>query len=275
MRGCRPLSLVFRAEEPTMNRLLLLSLLGVGACATGTPAPTGAAAPAKAALAAPVTANWDFNATIIEACSCPMFCQCYFNARPAGVGCCSKPDDPELQKRFCKFNNALRVNKGSYEGTKLDGMKFWVAGDLGADFSQGQLNWAILHFEPSASKEQRDGIMAILAAVYPGKWSNFTVGKDVPIEWTPGKDKAVARLDGGKMGEVVLKKNQGMTDEPIVIRNLKYWGAARNEGFILMANEIETYRDGAKAYEFKGTNGFMITIDVNSKDVAGAKKGGY
>src|SRR5438874_7292546 len=112
MRGCGRPALDLRAEETTMNRLLLLPLLALAACATGTPAPH-ATAPAKSA-AAPVTATWDFNATIIEACSCPMFCQCYFNSRPAGLGCCSKPDDPELAKRFCKFNNALHVNRGSY-----------------------------------------------------------------------------------------------------------------------------------------------------------------
>ena len=28
--------------------------------------------------------SWAMNATVIEACSCPMFCQCYFNAEPAG-----------------------------------------------------------------------------------------------------------------------------------------------------------------------------------------------
>ena len=27
--------------------------------------------------------DWAMNTTIIEACSCPMFCQCYFNAEPA------------------------------------------------------------------------------------------------------------------------------------------------------------------------------------------------
>jgi len=256
-----------------MNRLLIL-LLALAACATGTPAPQTTTP--KNAAAAPVTANWDFNATIIEACSCPMFCQCYFNSRPAGIGCCSKPDDPDLAKRYCRFNNVFHVNKGSYEGTKLDGMKVWIAGDLGSDFSQGQMNWAIAHFEPSATKEQRDAITTIMGALYPVKWSNFTIGKDAAIEWQAGKDKSFAKLDGGKMAEVVLKKNQGMSDDPIVIKNLRYWGAPRNDGFVLMANEIETYRDGAKAYEFKGTNGFMITVDITSKDVAGTKKGsGY
>jgi hypothetical protein len=255
-----------------MNRLFPLLALALAACASmSSPAP--APANAAGATAAPVAAEWDFNATIIEACSCPMFCQCYFNSRPAGVGCCSKPDDPELAKRFCRFNNAFRVNRGSHAGNKLDGMKFWIAGDLGSDFSQGQMQWAILHFEPSATKAQRDGIVEILGALYPVKWQNFSIGKDLPMEWQGGKDRSVARLDGGKQAEVILKRNQGMTDEPIVIRNLKYWGAPRNDGFLCMANEIETYKDGAKGYEFKGTNGFMITVDINSKDGTGAKKG--
>jgi len=33
-----------------------------------------------------------------------------------------------------------------------------------------------------------------------------------------------------------------------------------------MPNEIETYKLGDKAFEFKGTNGFTVTIDINSKD---------
>ena len=57
-----------------------------------------------------------------------------------------------------------------------------------------------------------------------------------------------------------------MTEDPVVITNLKYFGAPRNDGFVLMPNEIEAYRVGTKPFEFKGTNGFMITIDINSKD---------
>jgi len=222
---------------------------------------------------------WDFNATIIEACSCPMFCQCYFNSRPAGVGCCSKPDDPLLKTRYCRFNNAFKVNHGSAGATKLDGAKFWVAGDLGADFSSGTMGWAILHFDPSVTKEQRDAITTILGVVYPVKWDKFTVGADAPMDWHATRDHAEAKLDGGKLAEVELKKNQGMSDDPIVIKNLKYWGTPRNDGFVLMANEVEAYRAGDKSYEFKGTNGFMITIDVNSNDASApapaASEGGY
>jgi hypothetical protein len=38
----------------------------------------------------------------------------------------------------------------------------------------------------------------------------------------------------------------------------------------MMPNDVEAYRTGDKAFEFKGTNGFMITIDINSTD--GAKE---
>jgi hypothetical protein len=38
------------------------------------------------------------------------------------------------------------------------------------------------------------------------------------------------------------------------------------DGFVMMPNEVEAYRTGPDAFEFKGTNGFMITVDVSSKD---------
>ncbi|MBI1850455.1 MAG: DUF1326 domain-containing protein [Planctomycetes bacterium] len=212
--------------------------------------------------------EWSFNATIIEACSCPMFCQCYFNSEPAAAG--GHAGHAGMAGHFCKFNNAFKVNKGSFGSVKLDGAKFWVGGDLGGDFSKGMMDWAVLTFDPSVTKEQRDGIQEILTHVYPVKWNSFTVAKDAPIDWTPGKDHAEAKLDGGKAAEVVLKRpaGSGNTDEPIVIKNLKYWGVPRNEGFVLMGpNEVEAYRSTDKAFEFKGTNGFMITIDMTSKDV--------
>jgi hypothetical protein len=169
---------------------------------------------------------WDFNATIIEACSCPMFCQCYFHAGPAGVGCCSKPDDPLLKTRYCKFNNAFKVNKGSAGATKLDGAKFWVAGDLGADFSTGTMGWAVLHFDPSVTKEQRDAITTILGVVYPVKWDHFSVGPDAKMDWNATRDHAEAKLDGGRIAEVQPQEEPGMSDEPIVIKNLALGRAA-------------------------------------------------
>ena len=208
--------------------------------------------------------KWAMNATIIEACSCPMFCQCYFNSKPAAHGEHAGHGGGD---HFCRFNNAFRVNKGSHGSTKLDGLKFWVGGDLGGDFSKGQMDWAVLTFEASATKAQRDAVAAILGHVYPVQWGSFTVGPDNPIEWKASADRAEARIAGGKVAEVVLKRFGGNTSDPVVIKNLKYWGTKRNDGFVLMPNEVEAWRAGEKAFEFKGTNGFMITFDMSSKDV--------
>lgn len=218
---------------------------------------TGLSATAKAAP------DWSMNATIIEACSCPMFCQCYFSTKPAGHHAGHGGEE-----HFCRFNNALKVNKGHYGKVDLAGAKFWIAGDLGGDFSKGQMDWAVLRFDPSVTKKQREAINTIVGHLYPVKWNSFTVGQDAPIDWNAAKDKAVAKLNGGQAAEVVLNRNQGMTNDPIVISNLKYWGAPRNDGFVLMQNEVEAYREGEKAFEFKGTNGFMITFDIASSDIA-------
>ena len=215
--------------------------------------------------AADKSAEWAMNASIIEACSCPMFCQCYFNTKPAehtGGG----EHAGHGEGHFCRFNNAIKVNKGNYGPTSLDGAKFWVAGDLGGDFSKNQMDWAELTFDPAVSEKQREGITGILGKVYPVKWNSFTIVKDAPMEWQASKDRAVAKLDGGKTAEVVLTRFQGNTDEPVVIRNLRYWGVPRNDGFVLMPNEVEAYRVGEKQFEFRGTNGFMITFDINSAD---------
>ena len=206
---------------------------------------------------------WSLNATIIEACSCPMFCPCYFNTKPAA----HSGHGEHGEEHFCRFNRAFKVNKGSFGRTRLAGLKFWMAGDLGGDFSTDRMDWAVLTFEPATSKEQRTGITTILNHVYPVKWNSFAVAEDAAMEWRATRDRAEARLDGGKTAEVVLHRAQGATDDAIVIKNLKYDGAPRNEGFILMPNEVEAYRVGDKAFEFKATTGFMVTIDMTSKDI--------
>ncbi|HET9952198.1 MAG TPA: DUF1326 domain-containing protein [Candidatus Eisenbacteria bacterium] len=227
---------------------------------------TLASRPVLAADAA-ATPNWSLNATIIEACSCPMFCQCYFSTKPAAHGGEHAEHGGMAAEHYCRANNVFRVNKGTYGSTKLDGAKFWIGMDLGAEFSDGEMDWAVLHFDPSVTKEQRAGIVAALGKLYPVKWKSFVVGADAPIEWAATKDRATAKLNGGKDGEVVLARSASSnTSDPTVIQNLKYWGAPRNDGFVLMPNEVEAYRLTDKAFEYKGTNGFMITFDITSKD---------
>lgn len=207
--------------------------------------------------------DWNMNATVIEACSCPMFCQCYFNSEPAEHGHGEHGGD-----HYCKFNLAFHVNSGHFGDTSLEGVEFWLAGDLGDDFSDGVMNWAVMVFDPSVTEEQRAGVQAAMAKLFPVEWESFEVAEDADIEWKANGEKAVARLAGGEKAEVVLKGFPGMGGEPVVLSNIQYWGADDHHGIVMMPNEIQTWKQGEKAFETGGTNGFMITISMSSGSVA-------
>jgi len=227
------------------------------------------AGPAVLVAGSGAAPEWAVNATVIEACSCPMFCQCYFNSKPASHGVAGhEGHHGGGAAHFCRANNAYKINKGHYGEVPLDGAKFWIATDLGGDFSKGEMDWAVLYFDKTLSQPQRAAIEQIAGKLFPVKWRSFRTAEGTIDTWQYDKDGAVALLDGGRTGEVRLKRFAGMTNEPVVIKNLRYWGAPRNEGFVLMPNEVEAYRVGDKAFEFRNTNGFMLTLDMDSRDVA-------
>jgi hypothetical protein len=232
-----------------MLAALVAALAGTGAAASG-PAAGGT--------------DWAANVTAIEACSCPMFCQCYFNREPAAHA--GHDAHGGGGKHFCRANLAYRINKGHHGQTRLDGAKFWVATDLGEDFGDGELDWAVLYFDKALTPAQREAIGVVAGKLFPVKWKSFKTAEASIDKWEFDKDGAHALLDGGRTAEVKLRRFPGMTNEPVVIHNLRYWGAPRNDGFVMMPNEVEAYRTGPNAFEFKGTNGFMITVDLSSKD---------
>jgi hypothetical protein len=211
------------------------------------------------------SANWAVTMDNIEACSCPTFCQCYFGDKPA-LHVDGGADSHAM--RYCRFNNAFKITRGHSGNTSLDGMKFWMAGDLGSDFSKGQMDWCVLRFEPSASPEQRDAIKTIAAAIFPVKWNSFYVGADAKIDWQKTKDMAVAKLNDGKSAEIVLKTTRQQDNKPVIVQNAQFW-AAHSTDVIVMTNEVEAYRDGEKSFEFKGTNGFVNTVSMSSSDTKG------
>jgi hypothetical protein len=223
---------------------------------------------ARSALQAAPTSEWAMNATAIEACSCPMFCQCYFNTKPAG-----HHDHGGKETHFCRANLAYRVNQGHYGPTSLNGAKFWLSNDLGGDFSKGVMDWNVLTFDKSLNSAQRAALTEIVGHLFPVKWGSNTTAEAVIDTWEIDANGAHATMDGGKTAEVKLVQPATANGPgPVVLKNLRYWGAPRNDGFIMMPNEVEAYRVGPKAFEFKGTNGFLITVDMNSKDVAPAAK---
>jgi hypothetical protein len=209
--------------------------------------------------------DWAMNATIIDGCSCRVLCSCIFGS-PATVG--SAATHEHQGHRSCYFNSAFRVNKGHSGKVRLDGLKFWFAGD------KGDARTVELTFEPSATEVQRQGIREFLSHFLPAEWESFTEGPDAKIEWKAEAVRAEAKLDGGKAAEVMLTRYSGATGKgTTVIKNMSYFAATRNDGFNILPVEITAYRRGPKPapFEFHGTSGFTITIDMNSKDVIAAR----
>jgi hypothetical protein len=215
-------------------------------------------------LAQDASVDWAVNATIIDGCSCRLLCPCIFGST-AEVGTVGthKHDG----KTSCYFNAAFRINKGNFGKTRLDGTKFWFAGD------KGDAKIVELTFEPSATKEQREAIRVFLSHFLPQKWTSLTEGPDAKIDWTASATHAEARLDDGKTAEVVMSRFSGATGRgTTVINNMKYFAATRNDGFNIMPVDQLVYRRGPKPapFEFRGTSGWTITIYMDSRDVLAA-----
>src|SRR5438105_12742333 len=67
--------------------------------------------------------SWTVKADYIEACSCHLFCTCYFNTGPEGG-------------MMCEFNNAIKITEGHVGDVDVTGKKVWLSGDLGSDFTK-------------------------------------------------------------------------------------------------------------------------------------------
>jgi hypothetical protein len=217
------------------------------------------------AQAAEDSVPWAVNATIIDGCSCRMLCPCIFGST-AEVG--TVGTHKHEGRTSCYFNAAFKVNKGHYGKAQLQGMRFWFAGD------KGDAKTVELTFEPSANSEQREGVRVFLSRFLPQKWTSLTEGADAEIDWKADATHAEARLDGGKAAYVAMSRFSGATGEGTsVIRNMKYFAAPRNDGFNIMPVDRIAYLRGPRpaAFEFKGTSGWTITVDMSSEDVLAAK----
>jgi hypothetical protein len=208
--------------------------------------------------------DWAVNATIIDGCSCQLLCPCIFGS-PATVG--SSATHQHAGHWSCHFNAAFRVNRGHSGNVSLDGMRFWFAGD------KGDAKTVELTFEPAATAEQRAAIRVFLSRLLPVQWTSLTEGPDARIDWRADRVSAEARLDGGAAAEVVLTRNPGAPGEgTTVIQNLSYFAATRNDGFDILPVASLVYRRGPRPapFEFRGTSGWTITIDLSSRDPAPA-----
>lgn len=202
--------------------------------------------------------DFDMTASYIEACSCDMFCPCYFNTHSTNH---MEMGGNHADEHFCRANLVLKVDKGYYKETKLDGAKVWIATDLGSDWSTGKDSWLVVNFDPSVSKEQQAALADILGQLYPIPWQKKAAGT-AAFTWQVNSKtgEAHAKMNDGK-GEVALERVAGNSaDHEVVMHNLKYWGAQSNDGFRMWKSKHEAFEGDGHKFSYDGTNGFLITI---------------
>jgi hypothetical protein len=216
-------------------------MIGMGLLLVG----IGAPATAREKKASSGDKTWSIKADYIEACSCHLFCPCYFNTNPEG-------------SHHCEFNNAIKVVEGHVGDVKVDGAKLWMSGDLGGDFSKGEMKSAVVTFDPAVTPKQQEALKFLVGKIYPVKWANMAVDK-APILWERDGMKAHAKLGNGE-GEVMLVGVSDKSGKQSVLQNVAYWGAQKNNGFELAKSEHH-YRGHGHDYSYKDRNGFMITIE--------------
>lgn len=196
-------------------------------------------------------------AHIDEACSCHLFCPCYFNTK--------------AENDYCNFNNVYTVRKGNYGNVKLDGMKFWLSGNLGANWgTQGKAEAAVATFEPTATQEQIDAVMKIIGKVYPVQWGSVAFEKST-ITVTHESPKHVVATREDNTGKVDLKMATSIDGKtPVVIKNLPYFASKSNKGFA-MFHSTHHYKGHGLDYSYEGHNGFEIDITVGTPPAAPKK----
>jgi hypothetical protein len=205
--------------------------------------------------------DFDITASYIEACSCDMFCPCYFNTRSTH----------HHEGDYCRANLVLRTDKGYYKDTKLDGAKVWLATDLGSDWGTGKDSWVVIHYDPVVTPAQKAAFNDILGQLYPMKWEHAdvdTAGFLWKVDTKTGQ--AHAKMDNGK-GEVILERVQGNAEaHEVVVYNLKYWLAQSNNGFRMWKSKHEAFEGHGHNFSYDGTNGFLITIHFSGQAKAAA-----
>ncbi|HVS74667.1 MAG TPA: DUF1326 domain-containing protein [Candidatus Acidoferrales bacterium] len=214
-------------------------------------------APTQDKSAAATKPGFDITASYIEACSCDMFCPCYYNNR-------STLHDG---MQFCRANLVLKVDKGYYKDVKLDGAKVWIATDLGSNWSTGKDSWMVANFDSQVSPAQKAALGDILGQLYPFKWEK-TDTNTVAFTWNIDTKSGVAhaKMADGK-GEVVLERVP-QRDDPnheTVVHNLHYWNAQSNSGFRMWKTKLEAFDGQGHKFSYEGTNGFLITIHFSGQ----------
>ena len=190
--------------------------------------------------------SWRMKADYVEACSCHLFCPCYFNKH--------------AEHPMCEFNMAVIVREGYSGNVDLANTKYWLTGDIGDKWgTEKKATWVTVSFDSKTTQAQRDALAPIILKTYGLEWGELRV-QEAPIEIRQSGDIVEAKLADGKQAYLKLQREPGIDGKGVVLKNVKYFNAVQNDGF-QMYKSIE-HRAEVQGHQFSYTdrNAFLITI---------------
>ncbi|MCA1437074.1 DUF1326 domain-containing protein [Bradyrhizobium sp. BRP20] len=205
--------------------------------------------------------DWRLEGEWMKNCTCSFGCPCDFNARPT--------------QGYCKGLVAMRIAKGHFEGTRLDGLCFAITVDFPGPLHEG--NGTIQPIiDERATAEQRQALFDIFSGKHSAEGTLFQIVSMivtrihdpvfVPFEFSFDKDGRVARLVAkGVLETDVEPIKNPVTGDPHRIQ------VVMPEGFEHRAAEVasaDIRSTGAIRFETRATHSSLANVVQTPKGVA-------
>lgn len=205
--------------------------------------------------------DWRLEGEWMKNCTCAFGCPCDFNAPPT--------------QGYCKGLVAMRIAKGHFEGTRLDGLCFAITVDFPGPLHEG--NGTIQPIiDERATPEQRQALFDIFSGKHSAEGTLFQIVSLIvtkihdpvfaPFEFSFDKDGRVARLVAGGVLETDVEpiKNP-VTGTPHRIQVMMPEGFEHRAAEIASANIRST---GAIPFETRDTHSSLATVVQTPDGVA-------
>lgn len=205
--------------------------------------------------------DWRLEGEWMKNCNCAFGCPCDFNAPPT--------------QGYCKGLVAMRVAKGHFEGTRLDGLCFAITVDFPGALHEG--NGTIQPIiDERATPEQRQALFDIFSGKHSAEGTLFQIVSLIvtkihdpvfaPFEFSFDKDGRIARLVArGVLETDVEPIKNPVTGAPHRIQVVMPEGFEHRAAEIASANIRST---GAIPFETRGTHSSLATVVQTPDGVA-------
>lgn len=205
--------------------------------------------------------DWRLEGEWLKNCTCAYGCPCDFNARPT-LG-------------YCKGFVAMRITKGHFGTTRLDGLTFAVTVDFPGALHEGN-GKAQPIIDERATPEQREALFNILSGKHSAEGTLFNIFSLIvttlhepifaPVDFRFDKDGRTARLSlADTLESEVEPIRNPVTGQPHRIRVVMPEGFEHIEGEIASA---DIRSRGAIKFDTKGTHSTLAYVVQTPQGVA-------